>query len=99
MDYLLDSVEVRILGSLIEKQIATPDYYPLTFNSLLSACNQKTARNPVTDYDEAEIIKALDGLREKGLAYEIRIAGSRVKKFRHALNNFAEFLPELEIFF
>ena len=59
MDYLLDPAEVRVLGSLIEKQIATPDYYPLTFNSLLTACNQKTARNPVTDYDEKDIMTDL----------------------------------------
>lgn len=90
MDYLLNSAEVRVLGSLIEKQIATPDYYPLTFNSLLSACNQKTARNPVTEYDEVEIVNALDGLREKGFAFEVKTAGSRVEKFRHALHNFAE---------
>ena len=82
MDYLLDPVEVRVLGALIEKQIATPDYYPLTFNSLLTACNQKTARNPVTDYDEREITTAIDGLREKGFAVQINIAGSRVEKYR-----------------
>jgi uncharacterized protein len=93
---LLDPAEVRVLGALIEKQIATPDYYPLTFNSLLTACNQKTARNPVTDYDEKEIMTAIDGLREKGFAVQVNIAGSRVEKYRHRMDSFAE-LDEKEI--
>lgn len=90
MDYLLDTIEVRVLGSLIEKQISTPDYYPLTLNSLLAACNQKTSRNPVTDYDEKEVMSAIDGLCEKGFAVKLNIAGSRVEKFRHRMNTFAE---------
>lgn len=96
MDYLLDPNEVRVFGALIEKQIATPDYYPLTFNSLLTACNQKTARNPVTDYDEKEVTTAIDGLREKGFAVQINIAGSRAEKYRHRMDSFAE-LDEKEI--
>ena len=91
MDYLLDPAEIRVLGALIEKQIATPDYYPLTFNSLLVACNQKTARNPVTDYGEKEITEALEGLREKGFAVQINMAGSRVEKYRHRMDTFADF--------
>ncbi len=93
---MLDPNEVRVFGALIEKQIATPDYYPLTFNSLLTACNQKTARNPVTDYDEKEVTTAIDGLREKGFAVQINIAGSRAEKYRHRMDSFAE-LDEKEI--
>ena len=90
MDYLLDPIEVRVLGSLIEKQISTPDYYPLTLNSLIAACNQKTSRNPVTDYNEKEVMSAIDGLCEKGFAVKLNIAGSRVEKFRHRLSTFTE---------
>ena len=86
----MNADEVRVLGALIEKQVLTPDYYPLTFNGLLAACNQKTARNPVTDYDDKDITTALDGLREKGFAVQVSIVGSRVEKFRHRMNNFAE---------
>ena len=91
MDYLLDSIEVRVFGSLIEKQMTTPDYYPLTLNSLLAACNQKTSRNPVTSYSEMEVIAAIEGLREKGFVVQVNIAGSRAEKFRHQIDEFAEF--------
>lgn len=91
MDYLLDPIEVRVLGALIEKQVVTPDYYPLTINSLVAACNQKTSRNPVTDYGETEVIAAIDTLCEKGFAVQINIAGSRAEKFRHQMDRFAEF--------
>ena len=94
MDYLLDFVEVRVLGALIEKQILTPDYYPLTLNSLLNACNQKTARNPVTDYGENELTAAIEGLCEKGFVVQLNIAGSRTIKFRHRMDNFAELLDK-----
>ena len=66
----------------MEKAKTTPEYYPLTLNSLLSACNQKTSRDPVTDYDEDEVSGALDGLREKHLAMRVDLAGSRTAKFR-----------------
>jgi len=65
----LTANEVRVLGALIEKQITTPEYYPLTLNSLTLACNQKNNRNPVTSLTEAEVELALDSLREKNLAY------------------------------
>ena len=65
MDLLLDEVEVRILGCLIEKQLATPEYYPLSLNALVNACNQKTNREPVTNYEEEQILSALDHLVEK----------------------------------
>ena len=79
MDILLDAVEVRVLGSLLEKEMATPDYYPLSLNSLVAACNQKSNRDPVVDYDETTVVRALDGLREKGLVRQSNI--SRVPKY------------------
>src|SRR6185503_16481824 len=90
MDWQLDAVEVRVLGSLLEKEIATPDYYPLSLNALLNACNQKSNREPVVHYDEATVENALAGLRAKGLATRITGADSRVPKhaqrFTESLN-------------
>lgn len=80
---LLTENEVRILGSLIEKQVTTPEYYPLTLNSLTAACNQKNNRNPVTSLTEAEVEQALDSLRDKNLAYVFHGSNSRVPKFKH----------------
>ena len=84
---LLTPTEVRVLGSLIEKQITTPEYYPLTLNSLTLACNQKNNRNPVTALTEAEVEKALDSLREKNLAYVFFGSTSRVPKYKHVADN------------
>jgi uncharacterized protein len=79
MDWQLDAGEVRVLGSLLEKEIATPEYYPLSLNALINACNQKSNREPVVAYDEDTVETALDGLRRKGLT--VRITGdSRVPK-------------------
>ncbi len=79
MDWQLDASEVRVLGSLLEKEIATPEYYPLSLNALINACNQKSNREPVVAYGEDTVETALDGLRRKGLA--VRITGdSRVPK-------------------
>lgn len=80
---LLTETEVRVLGSLIEKQITTPEYYPLTLNSLTAACNQKNNRNPVTALAESEVEQALDSLRDKNLAYVFHGSNSRVPKFKH----------------
>jgi uncharacterized protein YceH (UPF0502 family) len=82
---VLSPAEVRVLGSLIEKQITTPDYYPLTLNALTNACNQLSNREPVVSYDENTVIRAVDGLREKRLATQYAGAESRVAKYRHAL--------------
>lgn len=79
----LNEPEVRVLGALIEKQITTPEYYPLTLNSLTAACNQKNNRNPITSFTEAEVERALDSLREKNLAYVFHGSTSRVPKFKH----------------
>src|SRR3954468_21861743 len=80
---MLNEIEVRVLGSLIEKQITTPAYYPLTLNSLTAACNQKNNRNPVTSFSESDIDEALNTLREKNLAYVFHGSTSRVPKYKH----------------
>ena len=65
----LTEVEARVLGSLVEKQLTTPEYYPLTLNALTAACNQKSNRDPVVSYDETTIMTAIDSLRDKNLVY------------------------------
>jgi uncharacterized protein len=82
---LLTPIEIRLLGSLIEKQITTPEYYPLTLNSLTAACNQKNNRNPVTSYAESEVDDALSSLRDKNLAYVFHGSTSRVPKYKHVV--------------
>lgn len=82
---LLDTVEIRTLGSLMEKSIATPDYYPMTLNSITLACNQKSSRRPIVQYDEATVVIALDGLKKKGLAATVTGGGSRSAKYKHTL--------------
>ena len=79
----LNEYEARVLGALVEKQITTPDYYPLTLNALVNACNQKNNRHPVVSYGEEVVRQALDGLREKKLAYVFHGAESRVAKYGH----------------
>jgi uncharacterized protein YceH (UPF0502 family) len=81
----LHSVEVRVLGALLEKDIATPEYYPLTVNSLQNACNQKSSREPVVHYDEDTVVQALELLKNKALAVRISGAGHRVEKWSHRL--------------
>ena len=79
MDWQLDATEVRVLGALLEKEITTPDYYPLSTNALVNACNQKSNREPVVSYDDDTVEDALERLRAKGLA--VRVTGeSRVAK-------------------
>jgi uncharacterized protein len=80
MDWQLDAAETRVLGSLLEKEITTPDYYPLSLNALVNACNQKSNREPVVHYDESTVEAALTGLRAKGLASRITGGDSRVPK-------------------
>lgn len=76
---------MRVLGCLVEKQVATPEYYPLTLNSLTLACNQKNNRNPVTAYSETEVAQALETLREKNLTYVFHGSTSRVPKYKHVM--------------
>jgi len=80
MDWQLDAPEVRVLGSLLEKEIATPEYYPLSLNALVNACNQKSNREPVVSYDEQTVEEALTELRAKGLATRITGRDTRVPK-------------------
>ena len=81
-----DAAELRVLGSLIEKQRTTPDVYPLSLNALRLACNQATNRDPVVDYDEPTIRAALDRLARKGWTRLASGPGSRVAKYRHLLD-------------
>src|ERR1700682_2581731 len=98
MPTILNDAEVRVLGSLIEKQVTTPEYYPLTLNSLTLACNQKNNRSPVTSYSEEEAAQALESLREKNLAYVFYGSTSRVPKYKHVLPEVMHLsLPELAL--
>jgi uncharacterized protein YceH (UPF0502 family) len=81
----LNPVEARILGSLVEKDITTPDYYPLTLNALANACNQSSNRDPVVSLSEEAVVRGLDLLREKKLAFLFQGADSRVPKFGHRI--------------
>jgi len=81
----LTEAEVRVLGALIEKDMTTPDYYPMSLNALVNACNQKTNREPVVAYDDDAALRALEGLRGKSLAVFVHETGSRVEKYRHRL--------------
>ena len=85
MDPLLSETETRILGALVEKQITTPEYYPLTLNALTAACNQKNNRHPVTSYAENDVSVAVETLREKNLVYVFYGSTSRVPKFKHVM--------------
>jgi uncharacterized protein YceH (UPF0502 family) len=84
MEAILNDMEVRVLGCLIEKELATPEYYPLTLNALTNACNQKSNRDPVLNLAETEVVRALDSLRFKQLAL-LSAEGGRAPKYRHAL--------------
>src|SRR5580704_12091823 len=85
MNIILNDVETRVLGSLIEKDVTTPDYYPLSLNALVNACNQKNNRDPVTSFDEDSVQEALSTLQEKRLAGPTSSADSRVTKYEHRL--------------
>ena len=78
-------VEARVVGSLVEKQLTTPEYYPLTMNALMAACNQKSNRDPVMSLDETAIMAAVDSLRDKNLVYLFYGSGSRTVKYKHML--------------
>jgi len=88
VDILLNEVEVRVLGALVEKEITTPDYYPLSLNALVNACNQKNNREPVMNLDENTVRDALLALQEKRLAGPASGADSRVTKYEHRLESF-----------
>jgi uncharacterized protein YceH (UPF0502 family) len=81
----LHSIEVRVLGSLLEKDLTTPEYYPLTLHALQAACNQKSSREPVVNYDETTVAQGLELLRQKQLVLKVSGAGHRVEKYAHRL--------------
>jgi hypothetical protein len=82
---VLTAAQARVLGALVEKEVTTPDYYPLSLNALLNACNQRSNREPVMNLDEDELRQALHGLEDKGLAGRARNADGRVTKYEHWL--------------
>ncbi|NJK45664.1 MAG: DUF480 domain-containing protein [Pleurocapsa sp. SU_196_0] len=90
----LSELEVRVLGALMEKQVTTPDLYPLSLNALTNACNQKNSRSPVTSYSDREVEAALDGLKLKGLASFTRESGGRVPKYMQFLARELNLIPE-----
>jgi len=95
MDIKLNPVEARVLGCLIEKELTTPEYYPISRNSLVAACNQKSNRAPVMLLTESDVEHALESLRyDHRLVAQVTLAGSRVVRFRHELLAHFKFSPE-----
>ena len=86
----LTEQEIRVLGCLIEKEATTPDYYPMSLNSIVMASNQRSNREPVVDFTESEVQDALDGLRERGLARTVHGKGDRVLKYKHVADEALE---------
>ena len=91
MNILLTDNEARLLGCLIEKEMATPDYYPLTLNALLNACNQKSNRNPVVFFDEETVLHAVEGLKEYKMVRQSNI--SRVAKYEQIFSDYLKMVP------
>lgn len=85
METILNEAEVRVLGALVEKQVTTPEYYPLTLNALVQACNQKNNRHPVVAYDEQLVSYTIETLRAKNLVYVFYGSNSRVPKYKHMM--------------
>jgi uncharacterized protein len=85
MDIQLNEIEVRVLGALMEKETTTPDYYPMSLNALVNACNQKSNREPVMNLDETAVREALDSLSGRGMAGPVSSAETRVTKYAHRL--------------
>jgi uncharacterized protein len=85
VDHTLTAAEVRVLGALIEKEITTPDYYPLSLNALVAACNQSSNRSPVVQFDDDTVEQAAESLRERKLVHLIARGESRVVKYRHVV--------------
>jgi uncharacterized protein YceH (UPF0502 family) len=91
VEFILTEIEARVLGSLAEKESTTPDYYPLSLNALVNACNQKSNRDPVMNLDEDAVRDALDSLNAKNLAGAVSGAESRVTKYEHRLQEVFNF--------
>ncbi len=93
MSEKLTETEARIVAALVEKQLTTPEYYPLTLNQLVAACNQKTNREPVVSYDERTVQNALEDLRDKNIVYVYYGSTSRVPKYKHMMPQVFELEP------
>lgn len=93
MPEILNEIEARVLGSLVEKQLTTPEYYPLTLNALVNACNQKSNRDPVVSYDETTVTQCLETLRDRNLVYVFYGSTSRVPKYKHMVPSVYELEP------
>src|SRR2546426_4061969 len=93
MAYQLTQAEARVLGALIEKESTTPEYYPLTLNALVNACNQKSNREPVVSYDDRSVTDALEHLRDRNLVYVFYGSTSRVPKYKYMLPSVYELEP------
>ncbi|WP_153797368.1 YceH family protein [Foetidibacter luteolus] len=91
---ILNAVEVRVLGSLMEKSKTTPDYYPMTINALTAACNQKTSRKPVVDYDETTVMDGINSLKQRGYVSTATGGFSRATKYKHNLAIVFPFTPD-----
>jgi uncharacterized protein YceH (UPF0502 family) len=85
LDTLLNEVEVRVLGCLIEKEITTPEYYPLSLNALTNACNQTSNRHPIVHFEEEQVARAIDTLRQKQFVHVVHRDDARVVKYRHVI--------------
>src|SRR3984885_10428727 len=83
----LNDVEVRVLGSLVEKEITTPEYYPLSLNALVNACNQSSNREPVVAFDEGTVTRSIEALRQRGLVRASRGMDARVTKYAHRMED------------
>jgi uncharacterized protein YceH (UPF0502 family) len=94
MPTILDEAEVRVLGALVEKQVTTPEYYPLTLNALTQACNQKNNRNPVVNYSDEIVSDAIESLRAKNLVYVFYGSTSRVPKYKHMMPDVFDLSPQ-----
>src|SRR5512141_3188855 len=91
METILNDVEVRVLGCLMEKEITTPEYYPMSLNALTNACNQKSNRDPVMNLSEKDVAMAIDTLKDKKLCWQLTSSGSRVPKFEHNMRSLFTF--------
>lgn len=94
MNFTLNEIEARVLGSLIEKEITTPEYYPMTLNALTNACNQKSNRDPVMNLSEKDVLSAIDTLKDKKLSWQFSSVGGRVPKYEHNLRSLFTFSKE-----
>lgn len=93
MPEILNETEARVVGALVEKQLTTPEYYPLTLNALVNACNQKSNREPVVSYNDRVVTDTLERLRDRNIVYVFYGSTSRVPKYKHMLPSIYELEP------